>query len=97
MTQQATEWQPVWAKCCSGKTEAFSLAPSGNQSLNCLMEKWVNFNSQTTEYSGQRLATKEKHPEKGESFLCPHVGCTVLLCEGFFNETSSHSPVLTGK
>lgn len=33
MTQQATEWQPVWAKCCSGKMEAFSLAPSHNQAL----------------------------------------------------------------
>lgn len=38
MTQQAMEWQPVWAKCCSGKTEAFSLAPSGNQIPNCLMK-----------------------------------------------------------
>lgn len=34
MTQQATtEWQPVWATCCSGKTETFSLDPSGNQAL----------------------------------------------------------------
>lgn len=33
MTQQATEWQPVWATCCSGKTATFSPVPSGNQAL----------------------------------------------------------------
>lgn len=38
MTQQATKQQPVWATCCSGKTEAFSPAPSGNQIFNCLMK-----------------------------------------------------------
>lgn len=48
MTQQATEWQPVWAKCCSEKREAFSLAPSHNQALKPSYEKWVNSNSQTT-------------------------------------------------
>lgn len=48
MTQQATEWQPVWAKCCSEKTESFSLAPSGKQVHKLPYEKWVNFNSHTT-------------------------------------------------
>lgn len=38
MTQQATKRQPVWATCCSGKTEAFSLGPSGNKIFNCLMK-----------------------------------------------------------
>lgn len=50
MTQRATEWQPVWAKCCSGKTETFSLVLSDNQALKktVLFKKMINFNSQNT-------------------------------------------------
>lgn len=88
MTQQATGRQPVWATCCSGKTETFSLVPSGNQALKLSLKKkkksWVNFNSQTTWQSGQRLATKGKASPKGWVIPLSLCGLYNLLCEGFF-------------
>lgn len=53
----------------------------------CLLKKkksWVNFNSQTTWQSGQRLATKGKASPKGWVIPLSLCGLYNLLCEGFF-------------